>query len=297
MIYEYAVEPILMTEKGTSSNIVNSFGPDKGRLISDFPEGWYEEVRSLIRKAKKPMANKASINRLNRLGEQGAIIKRALQKPWAKRSWLINAETQNSLRPFRAIVANIEEADLDRNIIPGKTADDSYDCWRVERVITVPRNAKNMGEAIRPLLELSSEIVFVDRYFNPNGIWFRNVLEYFLEIVKNRQSGILVKRIIYHFSLQDNTDKNKFKEDATKKLEQLIPENINLIFQETADGIFHDRLVLTNIGSVALGIGLQEYEPNSNSDKKINIINIGLAKDKFAEFTSKEIFHQVQGKK
>ena len=96
MIYEYAVEPILMTQKGTSSNIVNSFGPDKGRLISDFPEGWYEEVRKLIRKTKKPMANKASINRLNRLAEQRAFIKRVPQKPWAERSWLTNAEIENS---------------------------------------------------------------------------------------------------------------------------------------------------------------------------------------------------------
>jgi hypothetical protein len=299
MIFEYAVEPILMTQKGTSSNIVNSFGPDKGRLISDFPEGWYDEVRSLIRKTKKPMANKASINRLNRLCEQGTVIKRVPQKPWAKRSWLTNAETENSLRPFQAILADVEDANLNKNIIPGQSADECYDCMKVKRAITVSRNKEDMGKTIKPLLELSREIVFVDRYFNPKTQSFLDVLEHFLEIVSNRQSDIPLVRVIYHFSFQERMflDEEEFKEIATEKLEPIIPKHINLIFQESPDGSFHERLVLTNIGSVDMGIGLQEYVSGTNSTEKSEIKNIGLAKDMFYEFTSKEIFHQVQGKK
>ena len=55
---------------------------------------------------------------------------------------------------------------------------------------------------------------------------------------------------------------------------------------ETADGIFHDRYVLTDIGSVDMGIGLQEYEPNSDSEKGVGVRNIGRAGDKFNDFLS-----------
>lgn len=305
MIYEYAVQPILLVKKETCSNIANSFGPEKGRLISSFPEEWGQDVKKLIHKTYREPARKQSKERLFKLIKKGAILKQVTNNSWTdKRGWLTNAITENSFRnensfrPFRAIIADVDEADLDRNIIPGQNADDLYDCWKTECEITVPRNAKDMGEAIKPLLELSREIVFVDRFFTPNCIWFRNVLEYFLNVIKNRHSSIPVTRIIYHFSLQrKKTDEKQFKEAATSKLAPIIPKGIQLIFMETADGIFHDRYVLTDIGSVDMGIGLREYEPNTDSAKRVCIKNIGLARDKLDYFTPNEIFHQIQGEK
>jgi hypothetical protein len=305
MIYEYAVDPILLVKKETCSNIANSFGPEKGRLISSFPEEWGQLVKKLIHKTYREPARKHSKERLIKLIKKGAILKQVTNNSWTdRRGWLTNAITENSFRnensfrPFRAIIADVPKADSDRNIIPGQNADDFYPRWKTECQITVPRKANKMAEAIQPLLELSSEIVFVDRFFSPNSIWFRKVLECFLEIVKTRHSSIPVTRIIYHFSLQrKKTDEKQFKEDATKKLAPIIPKGINLIFMETKDGDFHDRYVLTDIGSVDMGIGLQEYEPNSDSEKSVCIKNIGLARDKFNDFTPEEIFHQVQGEK
>ena len=51
MIYEYALDPALLDNWKDCRFFQQSFGPDKGRLIADYPRKWKRAVLEAIRKS------------------------------------------------------------------------------------------------------------------------------------------------------------------------------------------------------------------------------------------------------
>jgi len=49
MFYEYAVDPAAVTESWQNFRyLLENFGFDKGRLISDFPKDWHKQLERAI---------------------------------------------------------------------------------------------------------------------------------------------------------------------------------------------------------------------------------------------------------
>lgn len=57
----------------------------------------------------------------------------------------------------------------------------------------------------------------------------------------------------------------------------------------------HTRYILTNIGGVTFQEGLDEYEIGGEERNKEKILRIGLAKNDFDEYSSKDTFHKIVG--
>jgi hypothetical protein len=313
MIYEYAVDPILMTKKDTASILDNSIGPSQGRLISNFPNNWCDLAAGLIAKyAKNQTEKRERLIELRRFKEEGTIFDRQIETEYIKSEfdggWLKNARNENKKKPFRAIYSDLDKSISEENILE-KYVNRSSERWNIPDSQEVERKAKEIGAFIKPLLELSSEIWFIDHYFNPSEIRFRNILEEFLSIINNRKNKIPLKRVVYRTSnrLGDKT----FKDEADKKLPKIIPNGITLQFQRAPEKSFHRRSVITNICTVCIDYGLDEYEEGLVDDdswgkvrdrkeieaKKTQIYNVGREKAKLVNFASEEIFHQVQGEK
>ena len=69
MIHEYALEPVLLTEREICRFVVNSVGVPKGRLVSEFPSHWIDLVHTAIAQAM-PIGRARIIEAIARLRDR-----------------------------------------------------------------------------------------------------------------------------------------------------------------------------------------------------------------------------------
>src|SRR6266481_4047429 len=101
MIYEYALEPALLSNWQNFRYFAEKFGVSKGRLISRYPRTWQRLVL-------ESLASCGVIER-KRIEEGLIILKRHMlsrHHEWTEQlDWLSNAETEHAKRPFHAVIA------------------------------------------------------------------------------------------------------------------------------------------------------------------------------------------------
>src|SRR5215475_2003038 len=103
MIYEYALEPSLLSNWKDFRYFTEKFGVARGRLISRYPRRWKKMVYESLA-ACGEIERKQIEERLLRLDDR--IMKR--QASWNPQlDWLTNAEIEHLQRPFHAILAKI----------------------------------------------------------------------------------------------------------------------------------------------------------------------------------------------
>jgi hypothetical protein len=90
-------------------------------------------------------------------------------------SWLQNAEVEHLNRQFRAIIA--QENPRNREfVLQGPYLDGGNPLWNVPRDIDVARTPEAIAGAVKVLLRISNDIVFVDPHFGPENVRYRRTL-------------------------------------------------------------------------------------------------------------------------
>jgi hypothetical protein len=112
-----------------------------------------------------------------------------------------------------------------------------------------------------------TEMHLVDPHFNPEKARFRRVLEALLEVVAESNASLRVVRV---HCIAANLGLAFFEQEAAKMAGSL-PNGVTIAFsrwKEKQQGgeKLHNRYVLTNIGGVSLGVGLDEGEPGETDD-------------------------------
>jgi hypothetical protein len=188
--------------------------------------------------------------------------------------WVTNAVNQHSAKPFRAIIT-IEKTS-ESHLLTADDVDETNLQWQVPTNVLVKRTAEAMADAVRPLLEISSEIIFVDPYFDPEKRRFRRPLERFVEhLVASRRE---IKRIEMHFRDHDTSlfFNDAFKQTCDSKLSGILPAGLELRlvrWREREGGKrFHDRYILTNIGGLLFPTGLDDDDGDGGQQATINLL-------------------------
>ncbi len=104
MLFEYAIDPKVITDLESLTLIANNFGVPHGRLISRFPKQWKKMVNDAC--AAQPDRERSRIEEILRnMANKKTIIASGRQYD-ANQTWLENAEQQQSIKKFHAIIAN-----------------------------------------------------------------------------------------------------------------------------------------------------------------------------------------------
>lgn len=271
MIYEYALEPELVatwTDRTVCAFVKQSFEFGTGRVVSQYPKSWKKLVWSAYSGADD-FAKKRLEVLLGHLSEQPVRRRNYWWQPGLS-GWIENAEREHGRCPFHAIVAG----DNPKNLVHVLTADDLYsdsnERWIVSRGLTVPRNAAKIADAVAPLLRCSTELIFVDPHFGPERGRYRRQFEAFLErMVRHRPSGI-PKRIEVHTAADNTGTEEFFQEECDRKLRRCIPKQTPVLFRrlrQKQDGEkLHNRYILTDLGGVTFGTGLDEGDEGETDD-------------------------------
>src|SRR5215475_10033311 len=101
MIYEYALEPVLLSNWKDFRYFTEKFGVAQGRLISRYPKRWKKMVYEALVGCGE-IERKRIEDRLQTIDDR--MVKR--QHEWnSQQDWLPNAGAEHARRPFHAILA------------------------------------------------------------------------------------------------------------------------------------------------------------------------------------------------
>jgi len=290
MIYEFAVSPNLFSNEEEIKFIRESFKMGSGRFISEIPKKkWFEEIRRIIRSnsENQPIKRKRMLNATEKIFREKILYKRNTQPKEDFSQWADYVITAHKERAFRAIIVDKNPAFTGNYpILKSDIEIVDNEFWSVPRNIIINRDAKSMAEAIKPMIDCSQELILVDKHFKPKEKRFREVLFAILEIIQNRQHSPSIKKIAYHIG--DNIPDMKkhtciigdqyekiFEDNCKKHLKDQLPKDIKLeivMCPPDADDL-HDRFVLSDIGGISFGHGLDEYDGSGRKDVMLSILD------------------------
>jgi hypothetical protein len=254
MLFEYALDPSLLNNWLSFRYFYESFGVPQGRLISRYPKTWERLVY-------EGLDGCGEIERL-RIVERLKDIKTRMMNSGRvyepDRDWLLNAEISHGYREFRAIIASTNPRSREF-VLDGGSLDSRNPRWKSETRMAMPRQAREVAQALGLLLQVAQSVVFVDPYFNPTLARFRESLRE-LVAASRKASGGYPARI--ELLLRPKSDYTWFERECSTKLSPLLATGVAIhvrILAEVAGGeLLHNRYVLTDRGGALLGVGLDQ---------------------------------------
>jgi hypothetical protein len=285
VIYEYAVEPHLLSGWQQFRYFSEKFGVSRGRLISRFPKHWALIVYQSLDRCGD-VEKKRIEERLKQLTEKCLMPRRY---EWSDGSWIENAIEEHSKRAFHAIIGVANPAAVDF-VLCGEQLDETDPLWKIEQEQRIPRRAGDMAGAAARLLSISEEIVFVDPYFDPQLHRFRKPLEQFLIAASTNRPKGLLRRIEYHTS--DRLARADMESHCARSLRRLVPGGLRLRIVRWHTDDLHNRFVLTERGGLKFAQGLSEgATPGSDV---VNLLGEQVHREIWAEYDrAKTKFHFV----
>ena len=256
MIHEYALDPEAVADWSSLRFFIDQFGIPNGRLISKFPKKWKKLVYQAVASKQPSPINRARIE--EKLKSIDRLLLEQSREYDGEKHWITNAIEQNRAVPFHAIIS-ADETVVGPNILKADRVDVSAPLWAVGNQRAVERTAEALGGAVRPLLESSTVIKFVDPHFDPTAYRFRESLAVFVQIVASRSLSVQME---YHFL--DNGQRplfnDAFEQTCRECLTPILPSGIELRlvrWKERGGGEdFHARCILTNRGGILIERGL-----------------------------------------
>ena len=268
MIHAYALEPRLVASWGRREEfrfIHDKFGLGTPRAMLELPafSKWKREVYAAALEQGLSQEDLKRVEELFRLLQEhkcrraGAVYDGLL-------SWLENAEREYDRKPFAAILA-LENPRGHRGVLVGSQLGPGEPRWLRDTGANPPRTPEALAVALTEMLVNCRVLHFVDPHFGPENARHRKVLEALLGVLAKHD---IVPQLVRVHCLE-KSDLHFFEEEA-KKMAARLPMSITVEFarwkeRDLGDKI-HNRYVLTDLGGVSLGIGLDAGRENQSDD-------------------------------
>jgi hypothetical protein len=255
MLYEYAVEPrAIGSSWDTFRYLIEKFGFDKGRLISEFPKRWFLEVYKAT--AGFPDGQKKRVEVALNQARQNKVVR--CHRPYDPNAgdWLHNALIEHQRLPFHAIIA-LENPTGEARVLPINDLDELHPLMAVAHDRAVARDATSIATALGGLLRFGSNILFVDPFYDPYSARYKSTIRECLSIVKAFNPGASFE---IHYRYHDNKpSQQEIQREAGNLFKGVIPVDmkINVYCWRNKNGgeDFHDRFLLTEKGGISAGSG------------------------------------------
>ena len=270
MIYEFAISPTLCANYNNLRLFLQTFGSGEGRLFSDIPrKKWMRLARQEIRASGNgQVMKKRLIAAVERLARK-ALYRRNYVPDVGEKPWIDHAVAAHEDRPFRAILTDCYDGNEES--ILSCEQDSVYDSrWAVPPDSEVTRNAEEMITAIRPMLDCAREVVLIDRNFNPDKYRWRQFLMKLTEFLSMRPFSPSVGKVDFHFGDYIDVDHLQFL--CSEHIVDNLSTGMKVNFFVWPQDELHDRYVLTDVGGVRFGIGLDIWD--GSGPEKVEVSRI-----------------------
>ena len=270
MLHEYAVEPELVATWCTRASgryFLDKFGLGSPRILSMYPRGpkhWKTLVEEAWNMANDVADRKRIVELIQRLSEVQVVRPNAVWNP--DRAWLDNAVAEHQRIPFHAILAR-HNPSRHPKVLVADLLDERTSLWSVPRGAVVQREATGMACVVRDMLRMARDIVFVDPYFSCSPA------RYYAEVIAACFQACIEQRIpggqprVRILTADDSDDDEKcthvfFTKQCRDRLPSRLPigQHVEIRrLKERANGEqLHNRYILTELGGVSFGAGLDE---------------------------------------
>lgn len=266
MLFEYAVEPrAIGSSWETFRYIIELFGFDRGRLISQFPKAWLRDVYDATAGFSPLQRTKVEVA-LNRARRAILVRSGRTYDPTAA-TWLEAALISNGEAPFRAIIA-LENPAQDPAVLPPDELDEGHPLMAAPRDAAVPRDVASIVGALREFLRFGSRILFVDAFYDPYNVRYRRVIRGCLKIVKQFNANAACElHYRYH---PDKPNPADIEREADKLFGGDIPDGmiIRIFCWKAKEGgeAFHARYLLTDRGGMQIDHGFAAEGAHRTTD-------------------------------
>ncbi len=271
MVYEFAVDPELVAgwgERYQFRYFIDKFGLGQPRIVSGYPKlvKWRSQV---LKKAEGSGASAMEMQRLTALllAMTEAMIARPKGDYDGNKKWSENTKDVHEKHPFHAILAKDIATD-DAWLNTEDLGEKEFPRWDIGRSAVVPREEKQMAVALSGLLANSARIVIVDPHFDPlTSRHQKTFRELFRSILKHRHAE--------HPEAVDvmtgtGSDRVGFRNDCLKLMPRNIPTglvvNFKRLIPRAGGEALHNRYILTNLGGVLVGYGLDKGKSGQTDD-------------------------------
>ena len=278
MFYEYAIEPrALGSSWATFRYIIEKFGFDQGRLISQFPKHWFREVYAAT-DGVSPVQKKRIEEALNQARKNKVIRSGRPYNP-AAGDWLYNALTEHRRLPFRGIIAK-DNPGNDPSVLLADVLSDGEPLMTVSHDCAVRRDAASLSAAMKVILCFSSRIVFVDPFYDPFDGRYKNTFRACLNIIRSQNPQAACE---IHYRYHENKPNNcELEREAVRLFEEVIPTGMKVAifcWREKAGGEdFHARYLLTERGGIRVDAGFSAEGNHQTTDMQLMSYNLSQEK-------------------
>ncbi len=256
MYKEITIDPSCMTEFHYYGLVKNQFGFEKGRYLAVSIKDWVKEAFPLVKESNLEPIKKRSV--------QNFLYKLQKAKPFPEQVYLANdrkvlkyekgeswqdwVQRQIELRQFTAVIS---ENGIE-NCLNFDDVMDEHDNWIIHPSVSINKTAKEIIDAIEPMLPFCKYLTIIDNYFGIGKNGSQAVLH---ELFYRAKKYNCLKKVTLITNIKDKDPVKTFN-DKIKSKHPSLPE-FELI-DDLPDGFFHDRYVLSERMAIKVGQGLSE---------------------------------------
>ncbi len=276
MSKEYGIDPEILSTYESFFTVIPNFGSKHFRFIRRYPKKW----SSMVKKAVDNVPVKAK----KRIIEKLIYIDKELVDCLTTHngsptfdgnlSWFNNAINFHSALPFDGIISNSSSTincvcDYASFNIDTNPIFDTSSSYRIRRTET------DMAEAVKQFLRQAREIHFVDPHFEKLHPRHLRPLKKFLTTIFSRINNVPVSCIYYHTG-DSNLDASRIQSAINREILPLLPIGAHIDFVRWSVTNMHNRFILTDIGGVQFGIGLDDDDLGRNGNLYDDIVPLSF---------------------
>lgn len=268
MIHAFALDPRLVATWGRLAEfrfIHDKFGLGTPRVMLELRafSKWKRDVYDAAKKLGLSQEDMKRIEELFRLFSEHKS-RRADAVYDGLLTWLENAEREYDRRPYAAILAT-ENPRAHPAVLLGDQLGPSDARWTFSQGATVARTPEALAAALSELLVNAKVLHLVDPHFGPENARHRRVLEALMDVLSTH--GIALDVIRMHCLAKSEL---AFFEEKAAAMAERLPQGITVEFarwkQRAGRDLIHNRFVLTDLGGVLLGVGLDAGQAGETDD-------------------------------
>lgn len=274
MLYEYAIEPqAIGSSWETFRYIIEKFGFDKGRLISQFPEYWFKEVYR-VTKDFPPVQRKRVEVALDQAKKNKSVsCNRAYNSSIG--AWLDNALAEHRRKPFRAIIAN-ENTEGQEFVLPTNDLDETHPLFAVAHDCQVLRDTESLASAMSMMLKAAKNILFIDAYYDPFNSKYQNTLRACLRRVQSINPIAICE--VHHLDHDRCPSAEAIEREAHILFRTVIPAGMKLVIyrwlEKSGGEDFHARYLLTDKGGIRVDAGFSAEGNHQTTDMTLMAFDV-----------------------
>lgn len=294
MIHEYALEPELVAtwhDRVTFRFFVEMFGFGRGRVVSRYPKKW----RTLVWEAFGANDSEIERKRIETLLTQllAPEVRRQDHVWTAEQDWLANAETEHARRPFHAILARANPRARAEVLLADDVLAGTPPAWNAPQSLVVPRTAAAMAQCVTPMLHSATRVLFIDPHFRASRLRCRNPLAAWLQVIPQ---GATVE--LHTGNATDNAPNwTYFKGECENSLPAILVPGTQITVRRWKNRpggeMLHNRYILTDVGGVQFGVGLDEGDPGMTDD--VMLLEANVFNRRFQDFAGPAYAFDIEG--